>query len=352
MVLTTFPRDPLLDLDRWVGQRQASFRFRRVNGVTGEVLADITPLRSATITHDTSRTIKRQLMITLGAADTAAVDPLVDRIEPFMVFPNGQEYPLGRFMFTDASRERFTSGKLGAMALNDEMFLVDQQIEVGVTGIGRSVSQVIVGVLADLPISSRAEASPYASAESWSIGAYRGRVLESLSISGDYFSPWFDHNGLMRFIRTFDPATRIADFDFDAGNKVIRQPILETDDLLTAPNRFVVVSNTPLDASVPVVGTYDVPPTAPHSIARRGFVIAQVEDLQLTDAAQAAAVAKGLGTRQTIFERVSLTTAPDPRHDSYNVIHWQGEKWLELAWSMALVEGGVMNHLLRRAYRP
>ena len=77
-----------------------------------------------------------------------------------------------------------------------------------------------------------------------------------------------------------------------------------------------------------------------------------MENLQVADADQARAVARGIGIRQTVFERVSLTTAPDPRHDSYNVVVWQGEKWLELAWSMALVEGGTMNHLLRKGYVP
>jgi hypothetical protein len=51
-----------------------------------------------------------------------------------------------------------------------------------------------------------------------------------------------------------------------------------------------------------------------------------------------------------VFERVELSTPPDPRHDSHNVIRWQGENWLELAWSMPLVEGGEMRHVLRKAY--
>ncbi len=126
---------------------------------------------------------------------------------------------------------------------------------------------------------------------------------------------------------------------------------METDDLLTAPNRFIVISNVSSDSSAPVTASFDVPASAPHSIQNRGFVVAQVEDLQVPDPTQAMAVAKNLALRQTIFEQVTLTTAPDPRHDSYNVVWWQGEPWLELSWSMALVEGGAMNHLLRKAYR-
>jgi hypothetical protein len=123
---------------------------------------------------------------------------------------------------------------------------------------------------------------------------------------------------------------------------------VENDELITSPNTFIVVSNSAHDPNFQVVGIAMVPPSAPHSVPNRGFAITQVLQLQLSDATQAVAVAKGLVNRRSVFEQVSLTTAPDPRHDSYNVIKWQGSNWLELSWSMALVEGGTMNHLLRK----
>ena len=348
--VTNFPHDPLLDLEPWHGQRQASFRFERINGVTGEKLGQVTPIRGATLTHDTTRTIKRQLSLSLGVADTAAINSITDRILPFMVFPNGSEYPLGRYMFTDTSRQVFTSGDLANVSLNDEMFLVDQQIETGFNASGSAVITAIVEVLTGLPVTFDLENTPFSSVESWSIGTNRGGILEALSVSGDYFSPWFGNDQKLHFIRTFDPATRIPDLDFDQHDRVLRDAILETDDLLTAPNRFIVVSNSAIDPEVAVTATADVPATAPHSITNRGFVIPLVQDLQLGDDSQAAAVVQGLSQRFTVFERVGLTTPPDPRHDSYNVIRWQGDLWLELAWSMNMVEGGAMSHLLRKAY--
>jgi hypothetical protein len=352
--LTLLPYDPLLDLAPWVGQRQATFRFHRINGVTGENLGEIHPLRGAALTHDTTRTIKRQLTLALGKEDTAAINSITDRITVTMVFPNGQQYPLGKYMFTDASRQKYTSGKLGQMALNDEMFLVDQQSPNGVSGLTgatpRTVPIVVALVLEGLPIDFSMEPSPLQSVDSWSIGTSRGVMLEALATTGDYFSPWFDNNGVLRFIRSFNPATRIPEFDYDAGNQVTRSDIVETDDLLMAPNTFVVISNAATDSSVPVVGIATVPPTAPHSEANRGFQILETQDLQIATISQATLVAQNLANRQTIFERVTLTTAPDPRHDSYQVIRWQGDLWLELAWSMALTEGGQMNHLLRKAY--
>ena len=358
--LTTLPHDPLLDLDPWVGQRQCTFRFNLTNGLTGENLGEITPIRGASLTHDTTRTIKRQLTLSLGVTDTAAINVVTDRVSPFMVFPNGQEYPLGTYMFTDASRQVFssaptglhTAGGLADVTLNDEMFLVDQPIEKGINGLGSGTTAVIQKVLAGLPITYTLEPSPFQSVESWSVGINRGQILDALSVSGDYFSPWFGNDSKLHFIRTFSPSAQIPSFDFDLGNKVIREPILETDDLLTAPNTFIVISNAAEDPSSEVVGIATVPVTAPHSAVNRGFVVASVQNLQLSTASQASAVAQGLANRQTVFERVSLTTAPDPRHDSYDVIKWQNELWLELAWSMALVEGGAMNHLLRKSYTP
>lgn len=352
--LTNFPADAHHILAPWVGQRSATFRFELVNGVTGQFLGEITPIRDASLTHDTTRTIKRTLRINLGAADTAAINPVTDRVDVYMVFHQEEphEHPLGRYMFTDAQLAQYTSGDLGSYALLDEGFIVDQQIEAGNTGGQRSVPTVIREVLGgvSVPISYTLESSPYVSVESWGIGTGRGQVLEALALSGDYFSPWFGNDKRLHFIRSFDPAKKIPDLDFDNSGNVSRDGIVKTNDLLTAPNRFIVVSNSATDPSLPAVGTADVAATAPHSIANRGFVIPIVINLQSSDSLQAGAMARNLAIRRDVFERVTLVTAPDPRHDSYNVIRWQGQLWLELGWGMTLVEGASMAHVLRRAY--
>lgn len=351
MVLTNFPHDPLLDLDPWVGQRSASYRFQVTNAVTGENMGAITPLRSANLSHDTSRTIKRQLTISLGVTDMGAINPLQDRVSVYMVFPSGVEYPMGTYMFTDASEQVFTSGNLGNLALSDEMFLVDQAITKGINGVGVGVAALIPDIVDKLPVKLKMEGSPFTSAEAWGVGENRGTILESLAVSGDYWSPWFDNNNFLRFLRTFNPADRVPDFDYDSGNQVMRSSIMQNSDLLTAPNTFIVISNNPDDPNNAVVGTASVPPNAPNSIPNRGFEIAEVQHLQLTDSAQAQQVAQGLVNRQTVFERVNLTTAPDPRFDSYNVIYWRGDKWLDLRWDLTLVEGSPMSHTIRKSYQ-
>jgi hypothetical protein len=110
------------------------------------------------------------------------------------------------------------------------------------------------------------------------------------------------------------------------------------------------MSNANDAATAPIVGTYDVPASAPHSIINRGFVIPDTRDAQLATQLQATAAARNIGLRATVYERVTLNTSIDPRHDSYNVIHWAGANWLELSWSMTLSPGAPMQHTMRKAY--
>lgn len=348
--LTTLPLDPLLDLQAGVGQRSVTFRFDLIDGVTGEVLGSLTPLRSASLAHNTQQTIKRRLSLPLGKADTAEIDPVNNRVAMYMRVGN-VDWPLGRFLWATQSRALFTSGRLSASTLIDEMFIVDQPIERGINGLNKEIGAVIYEtvtgldvVLAPLP------ASTFISVESWGIGTNRGSILESLSVTGDYFSPWFGNDTKLHFIRTFDPANEIPQFDFDAGYQVRQQGISETDDLLTAPNRIIVVSNAASNAgTAAVVGIADIAETAPNSITNRGFVVSKVYNLQIANSGQAARVAAGLAQRATIFETTTLTTAADPRHDSYDVVRWQQENWLELAWNISC-DDASMTHTLRRSY--
>lgn len=347
---------PSLELAAYVGQRSSTFRFALLDGVTGESKGDIHPLREdvPVLSHDTSRTIKRTLNISLGVTDSALINPVRDRVLVYMV-TGGVEYPLGRYMFSDATVARWTSGALTSCTLMDEMFIVDQPMENAFSALRDyvGVNATMVRLMQPLPqITYDFEVSSQNAAGSWAAGTSRAKVLGDLCTQGGFFSPWFDNDGVLRAIQSFDPADKLPDIDLDEGYRVIRGTVAETNDLLDAPNRFIVISNgaTGIEAQAPTYGVYDVPNSAPHSILNRGFVVPDVRDLQTATGASAQVAAKTIGITSTVFERVHLETVPDPRHDSYDVIRWQGELWLELSWSMNLIEGGTMSHVMRKAY--
>lgn len=347
------PLVPRLDLVDYVGQRSSTFRFALSDSVTEELKGDLTPLRqpAASISHDTTRTIVRTASMTLGVDDSARIDPIRDRITISMI--NGRvEYPLGRYIVVDATQSQWTSGNFTDLRLADELFIIDQPIVRGFSSTA-AVPDAIRDLLEDFRFEIDIEPSGFPAAGSWPAGTSAARILIELCTQGGLFNPWFDHFGVLRIIRAFDPSDSPTTIDFDAGNQVIRGTVARESDLLTAPNRFVVVSNahSGAEGDAAKVGTYDVPSSAPHSIENRGFVIAKVVDMQLTSSSQAQEAAKKLGQSSTAFERVTLSTPPDPRHDSYDVHVWQGQRWLELAWTMTLADGSPMSHDMRRAYK-
>lgn len=365
MTATTFAPDTLLDMPAYRGQRQATFRFLLFDFLTGKIIRELQPYKSSIpmLSHDTSRVIMRQISgLYFSLADTAALDTIRYRVKIQMIFPGRTPYDLGTYMFVDKMAALTTAGPESTTTMVDSMFIVDQQItnsySAGTYAADgtiiqfRQVEQALVDVLQSKPVTFTTEPSPFYSIGTWAAGTTSGTIVNDLAVDGDYFAPWFDNTDVMRFIRAFDPSTRVPDFDYDANHVINRGDIVLTDDLLSAPNQFVVISNGSVSGnnSLPIVGTYNVPASAPHSAVNRGFVIPQVIDWQVDTAIQANAIATNLGQRQTLFQRVSFSTVPDPRHDSYNVFRFNGDNWLELAWSLPLTEGAEMQHLGRKAY--
>lgn len=353
-----------------IGQRSATFQFELVDNDTGQVLQNLTPLRDSvpTLSHNTTQTIKRQVSLSLGRDDTAVIDTIHHRVRISMLLPDGTTWPLGKYMLTDNTRALYSSGRLSSVTLMDEAFIIDQPMTTSFGNVSNApppavgfgaelitVQDAIRQLLDDLGIVPVLDSATNFCLSSWTIGTHRAQILEDLCTLGGYFSPWYGNDERLHIIQAFDPATAVPDFDFDMNNVVISGSISEQDDLLTAPNRIFVISNTPTTstttaATPPVFGQYDIPSSAPHSIQNRGFVIPNIVQAPVSSGMQAYIMAQNLGIRQTIYERVTLNTPPDPRFDSYDVVRWQDDNWLELSWTMQLIEGGTMQHTLRKSY--
>ena len=373
------------------GLRAATFTFHLVDVITGMDAGVITPLRDSvpTLAHDTTRGVKRTLTLALDTRDTALFDTITHRVDVRMSTGDGRVFPLGRYMAASDSRMPTTAGDFGSLALVDEMFVLAQPISRSFSaaltesntywdGVGRANAYTTIqrfldrytlfnpdadngalttGTGVNLSVQSRLERdiefSNYLSSGSWQTGTDGTSVISDIATAGDWFTPWMGNDGQFHMIRSFDAEDAVPRFDFDRQKNVIRNSITRTNDLLNAPNRIIVVSNSGMaeTRTAPVVGTFDIPDSAPHAISRRGFVIPEVIDMQIETRAQAEVVARNIGTHQRVVERVELSTPPDPRHDSYDVVRWNDLLWLETGWSMSLVEGGQMSHQMQRIFQ-
>src|SRR5688500_12771622 len=118
--LTENARDDLFDLTIR-GIRSATFSFTLVETTTEIIVGELNPVSNSvpTLSHDTTRAVKRTITLTLGVTDTAKFDEIAHRVDVAMVFADGREFPLGRYMPVSFSRIPTTAGDMSSVALAD-----------------------------------------------------------------------------------------------------------------------------------------------------------------------------------------------------------------------------------------
>lgn len=354
-------QDPtsILNLDRHIGQRQTSYHFY-LSTVTGEQLGEVHPSMeaSATLSHDSTTTVSRKVQgITLVGDDALIFDPLRHRISITMEIAGVGEFAMGRYMSSDSVSSPYLDGTTGRagrllpLSLVDEMAIIDQRMSDSYMAQGQLTSECIRELLYGLPIDDPdIEISPSTCNGAWSIGSSRATALSDMAATGGYFLPWFGNDGKLHMVMSFDPAARPPSIDWDINQLAIRSSATVTDETVSAPNMFIAISNDTGTTGNSYVGTYQIPSSAPHSIANLGYSIPAVKDIQVTSAEYARLYARTWGIQETVSERLELDTPPDPRHDGFTVVRFNGMQWLEIGWSLTLKAGGPMRHTLRRAY--
>lgn len=351
-----------------LGQRAEGFRFQlldRWNSFVAELPVDY---EGARITNNINRKVKRSLSgLTLPPSVTADIDTLTERVKAFYVDSAGVFWPLGVFLFADASRDRsnfgsaqFTTGPgPGAFTtgtLLDQLVILDQPTR-GVTfgAPGDLVYDLLVQQveLGGGIVNYEIEATDATVAEwtVWKPEVTRLQVINDLAAMAGFYSLYFDNDGVA-ILRSVPSLGAVEPtLTYGPGN-VIAGSIRETDDLLDAPNVYLVV-NSGMAGGGPVWGEWKVPADAPHSEARRGRPVVKRYDVQgVSSNAQAARIAKSRGQADFATYRWLNFAAPiDPRHDTYDVVGWEdGERYRGQSWNMPLVAGGDMTHELRRIW--
>jgi hypothetical protein len=348
----------LLDLST-TGQRSTSYRFDlldRYETVIGELHPDA-DAGTPTITFDTSRFICRDMSnFNLTPNERGEINTLTDRVRVWMVLPDGYEFSMGVFLFADEGIPRTGWGDAMSATLVDKGMILDQPVTRSVNApANRDVRAVLLSLIAATGVSSAIDSpsiawSALGQPVSWPAGTLRSQILSDLCAQTGYERPWFDRAGVCQVKQLIDADTEHDTILYDRN--VYSATTVFTNDLLHTPNQTVVISSDAQDQAY--VGIYNVPAGLPWSAAQRGFVIAEVHNLEginsLTQAEAAArSIAIGGRNREIFVEHATLAGPPDPRHDGHDVIEFDGFRWLEESWSLQLSAGGPMTHTMRRS---
>lgn len=343
-------------------QRQASFRFD-VLGPHLEAIGEIDIIaEGATIENNINRNIKRQLNnLVIAPSEGNQIDPLVNRLKVSMIIEGDTTYPLGVFIFQDLSRIPPVIGTDGFITatLLDQGIVLDQGVHRSYAfAPGTQISTAIARLLdaAGLTQYSIEPSTAQVRGSEWVVwppGTSMLQIINDLCEMGSYYTLYFDNNGIaqVRLVPNLDTVVPVLKYGQAHGEERIYDgTIVESDDTLQAPNRYIVVNNSMTDT--PIVGFCDVPDESPNSIHNIGRVIAKVIDQQgLNTTADAMAAAFAFCHSDfSAFSWVTFDAAPDPRHDTFDVVSYNGSLYREQSWSLPLLEGSSHRHELRRVF--
>lgn len=355
----------LLTLDGW-GQRAESFAFDlldKQNSFLGELSVDADSPPS--ITNNINRSVKRAMNgLVLPPSVTADINTLTNRVKPHMVMQDGTRYPLGVFLFADASRRLQMSGSVDLSFVGDayttEGSMLDllATIDQGSRGVnfygpGHSIFDALVQQLDAAGVIEYEIDATDAQIGDWVVwkpNTNRLKVINELCAMAGFYSLYFDNDGVAQ-ARTVPSMSAVEPtLTYDAGRNVIAGSIVETDDQLDSPNTYLVVNSGFTEAAI--WGEWQVPSDAPHSYANRGFYVVKEYDVQGVESnAQARQTAKARGQADyATYRWVNFRSAIDPRHDTFDIVGWKGEKYREQGWTIPLRAGAEMSHELRRVW--
>lgn len=346
----TVTPNALLDLAPGIGQ-VASMRRYQVLDPDLHVLGDIHPLRASNISCNGSGSIKRRLNgIQLGASDLRNIDLFRERIRPLWVLEDGTEWPMGVYVFTAAAVNRGTYASTLGATLYDQDFILDQATRASfgldpggsvLNAIERLLSQVNISHYSIPVSSSRVVADPV----NWPSGTSRLKILRELCDLAGWLPPFFDNNGVLVIKPPPDIVRDLPDHTY-RSNRVKRKSLVENDNLLNAPNVYIVICNGPSGGDISAAAQVD--PALPFSVENRGFEVTSVTRVQgLTSSTQAQQMANTLAAGGAKgYKNVRFEGTPDPRHDVFQTIEWEASIYRELSWDLKLRPGGPMSHVL------
>lgn len=339
----------MTSFDQLLPQRQTSFRFDLLDENDGSI-GEIHPDTPCTVTNDTGRGINRTLDgLVLNATEATDVNPFSDRVIPYMTVGD-EVYPLGKFIFTDPSSLYRSWGKELSSNLADLNAIVDQPLAESVSfPAGYRVRDALFRMFADLPFYPEIDVlgSVFGSPVTWRAGTSTLQVINDLAALGGFLPLFFSNEGVPRIIAPPDIESSNLHI-YETGDRIFEDSIVETSTLIDAPNRWVVVDTSATES--PIVGEYVLSASEPHSFENRGFYVTRLIEMQgVGTVANAKNAAYTSALNEPPLTTITFDAAPDPRHDTYDIVNFLGSRYREISWSLELAEGAAMSHTIQRA---
>lgn len=316
-----------------------------------------------TIENDTSNEVPRRLSgLKLKPDERDDIDTISDRLRVYVQLQNGVEYRLGSFLWADENEPGRSWGLDHYSELSDPNYILGQESTEGFGwGRGATITLIIFWLLQracipmrDIVVIGEAANRGLRDPHVWEPGVTWLAKLNELGAGCGFVPPWFNRDAKLYFDKVPDPAVSAPTVPaYGPNTRMIADSIVYSRGTLTAPNDF---GGSDSGTDRLRTARWQVPASAPHSFAKRGWRIGKTINVQGTEnQAQMDAIVRGLGRGTDVMEYVTFNSTLDPRHDTYDIVPAPDRdgvmrNWLETSWQAELRSGGAMRHNLRRVF--
>lgn len=342
----------LLDLAPGLAQRAETFEFEIVNRNL-ERLGNIKPHREEPvgITNDGRARVTRSLSgMTLREADWRNLNPLADHLRTVMLLEDGTRWPLGVFIVNDDHEHPHSQESDLALEWFDFTAELDDGVPESVSLPAFAALRPALVALVEAAGIVHYEISPtdatVGTDMNWAAGTKRLDIIRKLCQVAGFLPPYFDNRGVL-VIRPMPAVQAYQGHTYDLENSRIVPDTTEINrNLAKTPNAYLVIGTGGNAVEVSAIAYVD--PHLPHSREKRGRTITDVSHEQgIATYDQALALAKTKAqTDPRQAKTVTFTSKADPRHDTYDLVQFIGEPYLEVAWSLTCQPGGDHTHSL------
>ncbi len=186
----------------------------------------------------------------------------------------------------------------------------------------------------------------------WPGGTPRLTVLRHLSALASLYRPYFDNTGTGIVERAADLDSAEPDIIYDTGpsSRINVESIVTAKDLFELPNIYLVTGSGATESEVS--GYTLVPASQEHSVQNRGREI--IETIALSGVSSSAAAFQAAcavaAQRPQDWVTYEFEGAPDPRHDTFDIVSVDSVNYREVSWDLTCAPGGPHRHSLRQAY--
>jgi hypothetical protein len=320
---------------------------------------DVAPEVDTSIEGNTNRRLNSLRLIPTEATD---IDPRTDRVGPSWVDQDGTYYPLGVFRLLDATTVEFSGGDDVETTWGDESAAHHTPNTRSLSwGRGYPIADIIgqiAGVLGITSVDADPTTADIGEPLAYPVGtADWYDIYTAVASAAGMLPPFFALDGSWRWRTAPDWDTALPDhvFSTDLTAPIVEQRIVESSlvrsvTMLASPNTWYAV-NTAAGAAR-IVGSYQLPASAPNSVERTGEVVAEfveVAGLSNPAAATAAARAAAAGAMDDIGSG-SMLTPLDATIELYDSIQADGYLYRSVGSSVTLAPGEPQSIDLRRVY--